>query len=50
LGGLLLEESLFAAVLADEADTLDQPLVEGLAVQHAVVERLRHKLDHIIAW
>src|ERR1700704_5182945 len=44
LGGLLFEESLFAAVLADEADALEQPLVDGLSVEHAVLERLRHEL------
>ena len=48
LGGLLFEESLFAAVLADEPDALDQPLVDGLPVEHAVLERFRHELDHII--
>ena len=47
-GGLLFEERLFAAVLADETDALDQPLVDGLSVEHAVLERFRHELDHII--
>ena len=48
LRGLLFEESLFAAVLADEADALEQPLVDGLSVKHAVLEGFRHELDHII--
>src|SRR5471030_2518268 len=48
LRGLLFKESLFAAVLADEAHALEQPLVDGLPVQHAVLERLRHELDHNI--
>jgi hypothetical protein len=47
-GGLLFEESLFAAVLADEADALEQPLVDGLSVEHAVLEGFRYKLDHVI--
>jgi len=48
LQGLLFEESLFAAVLADEAHALDQTLVDGLPVERAVLERFRHELDHII--
>ena len=48
LWGLLFELGLFAAILADEARALDQPLVDGLTVEHAVLERFRHKLDHII--
>jgi hypothetical protein len=48
LPGLLFEESLFAAVLADEAGALNQPLVDGLSVEHAVLERFRHELDHMI--
>ena len=48
LGGLLFEESLFAAVLADEAHALDEALVDGLPVERAVLERSRHQLDHII--
>ena len=48
LRGLLIEQGLFAAVLADEAHTLDQPLVDGLPVERAVLERFRHELDRII--
>ena len=38
----------FAAVFADEAHAPEQPMVDGLPVEHAVLQRFRHELDQII--
>ena len=48
LRGLLFEQRLFPAILADEPDAPHQPLIDGLPAEPVFVEGFRHELDHNI--
>jgi hypothetical protein len=46
---LLFEQRLFAPVLPNQPDALEQAVIDELSSKTAVLEGIRHELDHIIS-